>query len=93
MPMRRITSATESLTGVNWLTIIVTPIAATTDVIASSSGRPAATRAPNVRIRIASVIGNDSSSLRLKSSDICASNALAALASPNCSMRSSGCAR
>ena len=63
-----------------------------TAVIASTSGRPAATSAPNATSRMSSVIGSDSVSARLKSSSKAFDSALSALAEPNCSMRSSGCA-
>ena len=60
---------------------------------ASSSGIPAATKAPKAATRIASVIGTDSSSAFLKSSENICEIASSALASPNCSIRSPGCAR
>ena len=64
-----------------------------TAVSARSSGRPAATSAPNATSRMSSVIGSDSVSARLKSSSKAFDSALSADAPPNCSMRSSGCAR
>ncbi len=63
-----------------------------TAVRPSSSGTPAAISAPKATTRISSVIGSESVSARWKSFSNCALSALAAEASPNCSMRSSGCA-
>ena len=63
-----------------------------TAVSASSSGSPAATSEPKARMRITSVIGSERNSAFLKSLSNAAVSALSALASPNCSMRRSGCA-
>ena len=68
------------------------PIVAITAVTPSSSGRPAATSAPNASSRITSVIGSEIVSAFLRSSSNIFETALPVLASPNCSMRSSGCA-
>ena len=46
----------------------VRPPAATTALIASSTGMPASTRPPNANTRISSVSGSDSFSAFLKSS-------------------------
>ena len=54
---------------------------------------PAATSAPKASTRITSVIGSEVTSAFLKSSSNFFEIALSALASPNCSMRSSGFAR
>ena len=59
----------------------------------SSSGMPAATIAPKAISRTASVTGSDVHSARRKSELIASQIALFALASPNCSMRTVGCAR
>ena len=63
---------------------------AATAVMASSSGMPAATSAPNAMTRITRVIGSEVTSAFLKSSSKALEIALSALASPNCSTRSSG---
>ena len=47
--------------GKTWLGIASSPIVASTAVSPSSSGIPAATTAPNARIRIPKVIGSESS--------------------------------
>ncbi len=65
---------------------------AKTAVSARSSGRPAATSAPNATTRISSVIGSERNSAFLKSSSKDFDSALSALASPNCSTRSCGLA-
>ena len=77
-------------TGVMWLKTPTIPSAAATAEIASSSGTPAAASAPKARTRIASVIGNESFSALRRSSSKLFDSALSALASPNCSTRSSG---
>jgi hypothetical protein len=59
-------------------------------VIASSTGIPAATSAPNAKIRISSVIGSDSVRALAKSSPKLLFSALSALASPACSIRRLG---
>ena len=64
-----------------------------TAVTASSTGTPAAASAPNASTRIASVIGSDSFCAFARSSLIDLFTAFCTLASPNCSMRSVGCAR
>ena len=65
---------------------------AITAVTPSSSGRPAATSAPNASSRMTIVIGSEIVSAFLRSSSNIFETALPVLASPNCSMRSSGCA-
>ena len=59
------------------------PIAAITAVRPSSSGTPAATSAPNARMRMTSVIGSERNSAFLKSSSNAFESALFALAEPN----------
>ena len=54
---------------------------------------PAATSAPNATTRISSVIGSDSVRALAKSSLKLLFSAFVELASPACSIRSSGCAR
>jgi hypothetical protein len=61
-----------------------------TAVNPSSSGTPAATSAPNARIRMTSVIGSDRNSAFLKSSSKDFDRALSALAPPNCPTNTSG---
>ena len=70
----------------------VRPPVAMTAVTPSSSGRPAATSAPNASSRITIVSGSESVSAFLRSSSNIFETALPVLASPNCSMFSSGCA-
>ena len=53
--------------GMRWLTSAVSPSAAATAVIPSSSGMPAATSAPKATTRISSVTGSDVTSARWKS--------------------------
>ena len=53
------TSLIDSSTGASWLSGPTRPIVATTAVIASSSGIPAATSAPNATSRMRSVIGSE----------------------------------
>ena len=76
-----------SSTGQIWLIGPISPIAAPTAVIASSSGTNAASSAPKARMRITSVIGTEVSSAFLKSSAKAFESALSALPSPNCSIR------
>jgi len=65
-----------------WLIGPSSPIVAITAVIASSSGTPAATRAPKAINRMISVIGSDVTSAFPKSSLILSSSSLLMLASP-----------
>ena len=82
-----------SETGIRWLSGDSRPSAASTAVMPSSSGMPAATTAPKATSRIASVIGSDVNSARWKSEVMASQIALFALASPNCSTRTDGWAR
>jgi hypothetical protein len=61
----------------------ISPSAAITADRPSSSGTPAATSAPKAKTRITSVIGSDSVSAFLKSSEKAFESALDALAMPN----------
>ena len=79
--------------GKTWLIGPIRPSVPITAVTASSSGMPAATSAPKATTRISSVIGSERTSARLKSLSSALLSALSALASPNCSIRSFGCAR
>ncbi len=92
MPISVITIEVLSSIGKMWLGIATRPIVAMTAEIASSTGTPAAISAPNAMTRMIRVTGSDSVSARLRSFwknlSICAPT----LASPNSSMRSSGCA-
>jgi hypothetical protein len=63
-----------------------------TEVSPSSSGRPAATKAPNANIRMMGVIGSEIVSALGRSSESIFSMDSPELAPPNCSIRSSGCA-
>lgn len=81
-----------SSTGMILLGIASSPIVAITAVIPSSSGMPAATRAPKASNRIPRVIGMESSPAFFRSSVKTAFNSLSALARPNSSMVKSGCA-
>ncbi len=67
MPRSRITDCVGSPAATRWLASDDSPIVASTPENASSTGSPAATRAPKARIRIASVTGTDENSARLKS--------------------------
>jgi hypothetical protein len=78
-------------TGKSSLGSATSPIAASTAVSPTSSGSPAATRVPNVMMRMISVTGSESSPAFLRSSVITSLTALLALAPPNCSTVRSGC--
>ena len=69
--------------GTIWLGSATRPSVAMTALNPSSSGMPAATRAPNATMRMISVIGSDSFSAFLKSSENDFDRAFSALASPN----------
>ena len=69
--------------GMIWLGSAMSPSVAITALNPSSSGMPAATRAPNATTRISSVIGSESFSAFLKSSENDFDSALSALAPPN----------
>jgi hypothetical protein len=64
----RITDVVASAEWTTWLTNALRPVAASTAENASSTGSPAATRAPNATSRIASVSGSEVYSARLMSS-------------------------
>ena len=82
----------ESSTGASWLSGPTRPIVPMTPVIASSSGIPAATIAPNAISRMSSVIGSDVVPAFWRSELKIAMNSSSELPSPDCSMRRSGCA-
>ena len=88
--MSRITEFTASSTGMIWLGSATSPMAIATEVRPSSSGMPAATRAPNAITRMISVIGTEVTSALAKSSENALPSALLALAPPNSSTRSCG---
>ena len=77
----------------SWLIGPSRPIVPITAVAPSSSGRPAATSAPNAISRMTSVIGSDSVSAFLKSSSKASPISFSAEASPNWPSVTSGCAR
>ncbi len=72
-----------SPSGTIWLGSATRPSVAITAVNPSSSGTPAATRAPKASTRMISVIGSESVSAFLKSSSKAFDSALLALAPPN----------
>ncbi len=72
-------------TGQTWLGIAISPIAAATAEIASSSGTPAATSEPNVMTRMSSVSGNDSNSALPRSLAKMSLSSCWVLTVPNCS--------
>ena len=67
MPIRRITDCVASPAANRWLASDERPIVASTPEKASSTGRPAATSAPNANSRMTSVTGTDENSARWKS--------------------------
>ncbi len=83
---------TDSSTGQIWLNGPSNPIAAATALAASSSGTSAATTAPKASRRMIRVTGSDVTSAWRKSFSIDSLTCLLALASPNSSIRNSGCA-
>src|SRR5215470_7642778 len=83
------TSNVAPVTGSQWLTIVTTPRAAVRAVSASSTGRPAATSAPNTSSSRISVIGTEVASALPKFSELLI--AWSMLASPVSAMRRSGC--
>ena len=83
----------DSSTGAIWLIAPTSPMVAKTPEIASSSGTPAATSAPNAITSTTSVSGSEVNSAFLKSSSKLWLIALSELASPNASTRSPLCAR
>ena len=89
-PMSRITELIDSSTRMTWLKSAVSPSAAATAVMPSSSGMPAATSAPKATTRISSVTGSEVISARWKSFWMRFMIALLALASPNSPTNSSG---
>jgi len=80
--MSRITLAVASASWTNELERCVSPSAASTAVNASSTGIPAARKAPKASSRIAKVIGSDSRSAFDRPPDTTPFIALAMLASP-----------
>jgi hypothetical protein len=88
--MSRIMLLIPSPTGAIWLIGPTKPTVAATAEMASSNGSPAATSAPKAIRRMARVRGSDVYSACLKSSPTLSSSALARLASPYCSIFSSG---
>ena len=93
MPISVITIEVLSSTGKMWLGNATRPMVAITAEMASSTGTPAATSAPNAITRMSRVTGSESVSARLRSLWTNLSIWLPTLASPNSSMRRSGCAR
>jgi hypothetical protein len=85
-----ITIEALSSIGKIWLGIETRPIVASTAEIASSTGTPAATIAPNAITRISSVIGSDIVSALCRSLCTFLSSWAPEVASPNSSMRSAG---
>ena len=67
MPTMRITEDVASAEWMTWLTKAFRPVAASTAENASSTGKPAATSAPNATRRIPSVSGSDVYSARIMS--------------------------
>ncbi len=92
MPISIIRIWVLSPVGMIWLESVVRPNAANTEVRPSSTGMPAASRAPNATIRMISVIGMDSISAFWKSEASLSSNALPDVASPKPSISRDGCA-
>ena len=92
MPIRVITIEALSSIGNTWLGMATRPRVAMTPEMASSTGTPAATRAPKARIRMMSVTGRDSVSAFFRSLPTASSICDPTLASPNSSMRSCGLA-
>jgi hypothetical protein len=92
MPISIIRIGALSEVGIALDATAARPIAENTEVSPSSTGRPAASSAPNATTRISSVIGIDSRSALAKSLDSLSSRALPADAPPNCSTRTPGCA-
>jgi hypothetical protein len=68
MPTMRITDMVASAVWMTWLASAFSPVAASTAENASSTGRPAATSAPNATKRMPSVSGSDVYSARPMSS-------------------------
>jgi uncharacterized membrane protein AbrB (regulator of aidB expression) len=84
MPIIRMMALTVcSSVGSRWLASKFRPIAASTALNASSTGNPAATIAPNARIRIRIVSGSDVNSARVMSFPKRSLMAWFAEASPN----------
>jgi hypothetical protein len=75
-----------------WLTSFIRPNAAVNAVIASSTGSTAASSAPNATSRMPSASGAAVHSARRKSRPTSSSKARCAVASPNSSRLTSGCA-
>ena len=92
MPIIRMTSCATSTVGIRWLAIEFRPNVASTAENASSTGTPAATRAPNAISRMTSVSGSDRLRAFAKSWLILSFRTWVADASPNSRMRRSGLA-
>ena len=90
MPMSRMTLLSVSVTGVTCDTSALRPMAAATADRASTSGTPAAIRAPKVSSRITSVMGRLSFSAREKSDETWSPIATSSEASPTSAIRRSG---
>ncbi len=90
MPISRITWATPSLTGESWLATPTRPVVAATELMASSTGRPAATSVPNASTSSTSVSGSDVVVALPRSSSKILLNASSVVAPPNGSTRRSG---
>ncbi len=83
IPISRITDEVESEAWKTWLRIADRPIEPSTPENASSTGTPAATKAPKAMSRIRKVIGTESCSALAKSWLTVSLSARTALASPN----------
>ena len=81
--MSSITDCVASEACATWLTICARPIEPSTAEKASSTGTPAATKAPKAKSRIRKVIGTDSFSAFWKSLPIVSLSSWFALAKPN----------
>ena len=91
--MSRTTWLIELSTGDSWLSGPMRPSVASTPVIASSSGTPAATSVPNASTSRSSVIGSEVVVAFFRSPSKTSMMASSELAEPNCSMLKPGCAR
>ena len=90
MPISSITELAELSTCRAWLISASSPLAARNAVSASITGSSAATSAPNTTSRMPSASGTTVHSARWRSLVIVSLNHLFALASPNCSIVTSG---
>jgi hypothetical protein len=89
MPTISTTSEVDEVTGSQWLPMVTSASAASTADTASSTGMPAATRAPNTTSSRISVIGTEVTSAWRKLSE--SSMVLTTLPSPASLMVRPGC--